>query len=187
MRERGGRSQAMGEAWRPPARQRPHWWPQVRAGTLTHAQWRRLRRPRRRHGARLLKAGQACGVATTAGVCRGGLTVDDALWTFVRVAGLEPTNDVAERAPRPGVLWRTGSFGTQSTDGSRCVAAMRTVVATLRQQHRHALASLTDACQAAYTGEPAPSLLPLPLRPESHGQRPAAASSAQVRERLPKF
>ena len=31
---------------------------------------------------------------------------------------------------------------------------------TLKQQHRNVLAYLTDACQAAYTGLPAPSLLP---------------------------
>ena len=35
-----------------------------------------------------------------------------------------------------------------------------TVVATLKQPHRHVLTSMTDACQAAYTGMPAPSLLP---------------------------
>jgi hypothetical protein len=37
---------------------------------------------------------------------------------------------------------------------------MMTVVATLKQQHRHILAYMTEACQAAYLGLPAPSLLP---------------------------
>ena len=78
----------------------------------------------------------------------------------MRVEGVEPTNNAAERAIRPGVLWRKGSFGTQSAQGSRFVEAMMTVVATLKQQHRHVLAYMTDACQAAYTGMPAPSLLP---------------------------
>ena len=41
---------------------------------------------------------------------------------------------------------------------------MMTVVATLKQQHRNVLAYMTDACQAVYTGEPAPSLLPMPPR-----------------------
>jgi len=94
-------------------------------------------RPLRRHVARLLKAGQACGVPTTAGVCREGLKVSDALWTFVRVEGLAPTNNVAERAIRPGVLWRKGSFGTQGASGARCVEAMMTVVTTLKQQQAH--------------------------------------------------
>ena len=117
-------------------------------------------RPIRRAVARVLKAGQTCGVAKTAGVCREVLKVYDALWTFVRVESVEPTNNAAERAIRPGVLWRKGSFGTHSAQGSRFVEAMMTVGATLKQQHRHVLAYMTDVCQAAYTGMPAPSLLP---------------------------
>lgn len=123
--------------------------------------------------ARLRKAGQTCGVPKTAAVCREVSKLYDALWTCVRVEGVEPTNNTAERAIRPGVLWRTGSFGTQSAAGSRCVEAMMTVVATLTQQHRNVLAYLTDACQAAYAGEPAPSLLPPPS--EVHEQLLAVA------------
>jgi transposase len=91
----------------------------------------------------------------------------------VRVAGVEPMNNAAERTIRPGVLWRTGSFRTQSADGSRVVETMTTVVATLRHQHRNVLAYLTDAYQAAYTGAPAPSLLP--CRPEAEEDLPIAA------------
>jgi hypothetical protein len=39
---------------------------------------------------------------------------------------------------------------------------MMTVVATLKQQHRHVLDYLTTTCQAALCGEPAPALLPTP-------------------------
>jgi len=49
------------------------------------------------------------------------LKIYDALWTFGRVEGVEPTNNTAERAIRPGVLWRTDSLGTQSAQGSRFV------------------------------------------------------------------
>ena len=160
MIERGGRSQAIGEALREQARQMFHWWHCVRDGTLAHARFRVVMRPIRREVARLLKAGQTCGVPKTEGVCREVLKVYDALWTFVRVEGVDPTNNAAERAIRPGVLWHKSSFGTQSADGSRFVAVMRTVVATLKQQHRNILAYVVDACQAAYAGAPAPSLLP---------------------------
>ena len=160
MIERGGRSQEIGEGLREQARQIFHWWHCVRDGTLTHARFRVMIRPMRRQVARLLKAGQGCGIAKTEGVCREVLKVYDALWTFVRVEGVEPTNNAAERAIRPGVLWRKGSFGTQSVAGSRFVEVMMTVVTTLKQQHRNVLAYMTDACQAAYTGMPAPSLLP---------------------------
>ena len=173
MIERGGRSQEIGEGLREQARQMFHAWHRGRDGHCTHAQFRVPMRPIRRAVARLLKAGQTCGLAKTQGVCQEVLKVYDALWTFVRVAGVEPTNNAAERAIRPGVLWRKGSFGTQSAPGSRFVEAMMTVVATLRQQHRNVLAYLTQACQAAYTGEPAPSLLP--ARSESHAQQSAVA------------
>ena len=160
MIERGGRSQEIGTALREQVQQMFHAWHRVRDGTLPHAEFRILMRPIRRHVARLLKAGQTCGVAKTEGVCREMRKVYDTLWTFVRVEGVEPTNNAAERAIRPGVLWRKGSFGTQSANGSRFVEAMMTVVATLKQQHRNVLAYMTDACQAASTGRPAPSLLP---------------------------
>jgi len=172
MIERGGPSQEVGERLREQAQQMFHAWHRVRDGTRTHAQCRVVMRPIRCAVARWLKAGQTCGVAKTEGVCREVLKVYDALWTFVRVEGVEPTNNAAERAIRPGVLWRKGRFGTQSAQGSRFVEAMMTVVATLKQQHRNVLASLTDACQAAYTGLPAPSLLP--CRPEAEENLPIA-------------
>lgn len=162
MIERGGRSAEIGEALRLQTRQMFHWWHRVRDGTLKLASFRAYMRPVRREVERLLAAGQTCGVPKTAGMCRKILTVRAALWTFVRVAGVEPTNNAAERAIRPGVLWRKGSFGTHSAEGSRFAEAMMTVVATLKQQHRPVLAYMTAACEAALCGEPAPSLLPTP-------------------------
>ena len=49
----------------------------------------------------------------------------DALWTFVRVEGVEPTNNAAKRALHPGVLWRKGSFGTQSATRGLSLCSMR--------------------------------------------------------------
>jgi len=170
MIERGGRSQEIGEGLREQARQMFHHWHGVCDGTLTHARFRVLRRPRQCQGARLLKAGQTCGVSKTAAVCREVSKLYEALWTCVRVAGVEPTNHTAERAIRPGVLWRTGSFGTQSAQGARFVEVMRTVGATLKQQPRHVLTYLTYVYQAAPTGAPAPSLL-LRLPPPMHSCR----------------
>lgn len=173
MLERGGRAQAIGEGLREQARQMFHWWHQVRDGTFTHARFRILMRPLRCRVARLLKAGQVCGMPKTEAVCREVSKLYDALWTFVRVEGVEPTNNAAARAIRPGVLWRKGSFGTQSAGGARFVEAMMTVVTTLKQQQRNVLAYLTEACEAAYTGLPAPSLLP--RHTEAEEDRPVAA------------
>ena len=85
---------------------------------------------------------------------------EDALWTFVRVEGIEPTNNLAERQVRPAVLWRNRSFGTQSQAGSRFAERIMTVVATCKQQHRNVLDYLPQACDAATRGQQAPSLLP---------------------------
>ena len=158
---RGGRSQEIGEALRGHAHQMFHWWHRVRDGTLKRSSFRSYMTPVRREVERLLEAGNRCGVPKTEGVCRDMLKRRQALWTFVHLEGVEPTNNAAERAIRPGVLWRKGSFGTQSVQGSRFVEAMMTVVTTLKQQHRHPLDYLMAACEAALRDEAAPSLLPV--------------------------
>jgi transposase len=173
MIERGGRSREIGEAVQVQARQMFQWWHRVREGTLAHRTFASSMWPVRQEVERLLEAGQTCGVPKTEGTCRELLKLRQALWTFVRHDGVEPTNNAAERAIRPGVLWRKGSFGTQSAEGSRFVEAMMTVVATLKQQHRNVLAYVTAACEAALCGQPAPSLLPTPADIEQ-GMRPAA-------------
>jgi transposase len=90
--------------------------------------------------------------------------VEPALWTFVRVEGVEPTNNAAERALRHAVQWRKTSYGTDSAGGSRFVETMLTVVTTCRQQKRNVWAYLTACCQAYYAGATPPSLLPQPAR-----------------------
>jgi transposase len=159
---RGRRSAELGEALRAQARKMFQWWHRVRAGTLTPASFRTYMPPIRREVERLLEAGQACGVPKTEGACRDIFRLRQAWWTFVRHPEGEPTNHTAERAIRPGVLWRKGSFGTHSPEGSRFVEAMMTVVATLKPQHRNVLDYLTAAYEATLHGEPAPSLLPPP-------------------------
>ncbi len=86
----------------------------------------------------------------------------EALWTFSRVEGVEPTNNLAERALRPAVLWRKSCFGTQSAGGSRFVERLLSVGATCRQQGRNLLRFLTESVVAAWAGQPAPALFPTP-------------------------
>jgi transposase len=159
---RGGHSQEIGAGLQAQTRRMFHWWYRVRDGTLAPASFVSYMRPVRQEVDRLLEAGQTCGVPKTEGTCREILRLRQALWTFVRHPEVEPTNNAAERAIRPGVLWRKGSFGTQSAEGSRFVEAMMTVVATLKQQHRNVLEYLTAACEATLHGKAAPSLLPTP-------------------------
>jgi transposase len=58
------------------------------------------------------------------------------------------------------VLWRKGSFGSDSAAGSRFAERLLTVVASCRQQGRLLLAFLVAAGEAALHGTAAPSLLP---------------------------
>ena len=128
MRDRGGRSAEIGEALLARAHRMFTWWHRVRAGTLQRSSFRSYMSPLRREVEQLLVAGRCWGVPKTAGMCRDILKRREARWTFVQVEGVEPTNNAAERSLRPGVLWRKGSFGTQSKAGSRFVERMLTVV-----------------------------------------------------------
>src|SRR3954465_12149790 len=107
-----------------------------------------------------LRRGVKCGGSKTAGGCRGLVAGEAHLWAFVRVEGVEPTNNDAERALRHGVIYRKTSGGTESEAGTRFVERMLTVVATCRQQEVNVLDFLTRCYQARLDGQPLPSLLP---------------------------
>lgn len=140
------------------------WWHELKAGGLTRSGFQERMGPLMERMEALLEEGAGCGHKKTAGRCRKILELRAALWTFVRVEGVEPTNNAAERALRPAVLWRKGSFGSASPRGSRFVERMLTVAATCRQQGRNVLDYLVAACDAHVRGEPAPSLLPAAAR-----------------------
>ena len=135
-------------------------WHRVRDGTLQRSTFQQYMRPIRSEVLDLLRQGSLCGVQKVTGRCREILKLEGALFTFVRMTGVEPTNNVAERTVRPAVLWRKGSFGTDSENGSRFVERILTVVATLRIQKRNVLDFVTAACEARLRGQAAPSLLP---------------------------
>lgn len=142
-------------------------WHRVREGTLQRSTFQQYMRPLRSEILRLLQQGSLCGTPKVAGRCREILKLQRALFTFVRIPGIEPTNNIAERTVRTAVLWRKGSFGTDSEGGSRFVERILTVVATLRIQKRNVLDFVAAACQARLRGQSAPSLLPQVLPAES--------------------
>ncbi len=95
----------------------------------------------------------------TRGFCRELVEHREHLWTFAEVAGVEPTNNAAERALRHAVIWRKLSFGTQSALGSRFVERLLTVIETCRRQNHNVFDWLTAAVQAKFRKQMAPSLL----------------------------
>lgn len=106
----------------------------------------------------LLEASQANTSVKAAGLCRGLLSLWPASWPFVTVPGVHLTNNAAERATRPAVLWRKQSLGAKTEAGNQFVARILSVAATCQQQQRPLLAYLTAVCAA----QPLPSLLPCP-------------------------
>ena len=80
-------------------------WYQVRDGTLSRPAFAELAQPIRAALKAVLEEGASYAIgpkektplAKTVRTCRQLLRVEPALWTFVSVAGVEPTNNVAER------------------------------------------------------------------------------------------
>jgi transposase len=160
MAERGGASKALGTVCLDVAERLFACWYQLRDGRIDRATFTLLAAPLQAELHAFLETGRAIHHAKTRHLCENLLAIEPALWTFVTVSGVEPTNNSAERALRRAVLWRRRSFGTQSAAGSRFVERILTTVTTLRQQERSVLDYLTAATAAATAGLPVPSLLP---------------------------
>jgi hypothetical protein len=166
--ERSGIAGKLGEALLEQQRLLFEQWYRVRDGTLSRTDFAKTVQPIRHQFHQLLSEGagydiaptQKTPLAKTVRTCQQLLKVEPALWTFVTMDGVEPTNNAAERALRPAVLWRKNSFGAQSEAGSLFVSRMLTVVTSLRSQNRPVLEYLVQACRATRQGQPTPSLLP---------------------------
>lgn len=153
-----------------PARTIGHWaldqsrrlfthWHAFRQGTLTRPALGVRMQPVQRAFRTLLAWGQTL-PGQAGALCRDLEAKWEALWTFLVHAGVEPTNNHAERLLRPAVLWRKTSFGHQSESGKHYVERMLTVVSTLRLQGRSVLGYLEQVLQATRMAAPTPSLLP---------------------------
>jgi transposase len=160
MVDRGGESAEVGRLLLGHSERLFDWWHRVRDGTMARATLRTDVAIMRSSFRDDLRRGLDCGCSKTAGTCRELLAGETHLWTFVRVEGVEPTNNDAERALRHGVIYRKLSGGTESEAGSRFVERMLSVVATCRQQDVNVLEYLTRCYQAHLDGKSAPSLLP---------------------------
>jgi len=84
-------------------------------------------------------------------------------FTFLKVPGVEPTNNSMEQRMRFVAIDRKiTQQGTRGERGRRWCERMWTVLATCVQQHRSAFTFLYQSLLAYFTKQPSPSLLPLP-------------------------
>jgi len=134
------------------------YWHDYKAGKLDRATFRAWIAPVRAQVEALLERAVASGIDHLAGSCANILAHRAAVWTFVDVDGVEPTNNHAERELRAFVLWRKRCFGTQSERGNLFAERLMTVAHTARKQRKDVLAFLTACCQAQLDGTRAPSL-----------------------------
>jgi transposase len=138
-------------------------WRRVRDGTLTRGRFAGKMHAEREFRTRVRAAlgrGERCGCAKTAGTCRELLDREVSLFVFAFAAGVEPTNNAAERAVRHGVLWRKQSGGPRSAAGAAYLAHIWSVVETCRQHGRNVWEYLAACVAAADHSRPLPDLLP---------------------------
>jgi transposase len=151
--DRGGKGGEIGVALLRQADLMFTWWHRVRDGTLTRRTFQRRMEPVKEEILRLLRAAVVRAEQKTRGMAKAILKLKWALFTFVRVPGVEPTNNVSEQSVRTAAIARKLS---------RFVERMLTATATLKQQKRNVLDYLVAAHQARLHGRAPPSLLPSP-------------------------
>jgi transposase len=111
-----------------------HFWHQFKDGHINRDLLKKKTRPIRIFVESLLRQGIRSKNKKTSGTCRNILSYDSALWRFLEIDGVEPTNNLAERLIRTIAIWRKTSFGTQSKAGSLYMERIMTVIATYKLQ-----------------------------------------------------
>jgi transposase len=158
--DRGGPSAAVGRKGRALVKKVFAAWHRFRAGDVTREGLQAALAPLERRMSRVLIEGLCGDDPSVEAFCENVLRIEEALWTFARVTGVEPTNNGMERLLRRAVLWRKRSFGSWSASGCRFVERLLTVVQTRRLQGQSVLTYLHDALVAHRTGQRCPRLVP---------------------------
>jgi transposase len=139
--------------------------PRVRGGPITREQLIAKALPLEK--AFFALAERAVNVADTdaSNLARAFFAHHPSFFTFIHEQGVEPTNNVAERALRHAVQWRKISFGNRSENGERAVARLLTVTRTCQLQQLNVLVYLTAAIRCHRRRQAAASLLPKSASP----------------------
>jgi len=158
--ERGGTSEAIGEAGLEVCNQVFRVWRDFRQKKISRRELAERMQPWRQKMHQTLEHGAALGIAKTTGLCKSLLKREQAMWNWTKVPGLEPTNNLAERMLRPAVIWRKKSFGSDSRGGSVFVERMLSVIQAAKLRKQNLLDYLTQALTAHRAGCSVPTLGP---------------------------
>jgi transposase len=114
---------------------------------------------RRRMGELLEQGSYTDPTLKVARFCKNLLENFNALWTFLEIDGVEPTNNHAERSLRPSVIWRKKYFCTRSDYGTEYVARSASINATCKLQKKSSFNFLCALLQNHFSGMMTPARL----------------------------
>jgi transposase len=136
-------------------------WKHVRDGTITRREFYKaaqieIEAPM----IMLIKQGREYGNSRVKAMCGDILRHHlPSLFNFARHDGIEPTNNVAERALRFDVILRKLSFGSWSDSGCEYISRISTVRETCRLQNRSFYEYLNSLIRSIRHGMPLPTLV----------------------------
>lgn len=134
------------------------YWHQFQDGRLGRNAFQRQMLPLQKQIEACLRKAAQSAIKEMSGSCEDILGHQEALWTFVTVAGVPPTNNHAERELRRFVMWRKRCFGAQSKRGNAFAASIMSVARTARKQGRNLFRFLMHCLTAFFEKRPAPSI-----------------------------
>lgn len=148
--ERDGPDQEIGEALESELKKACHVHKKYREGKITFKQRNQSLGYCKRRTKFHLEDGIANGRDDLSGLCDTLWDNFDKLWTFTKISGMEPTNNLAERDLRKLVIWRRKSYGTRSERGKRFVERITTISQTLKRQSKSILSFIQKAVKGFY-------------------------------------
>lgn len=135
-------------------------WHEFKQSKITRDELLRKSQPIRQRVGELLEQGSYTDpLLKIARFCKNLLSIFNALWTFLSVEQIEPTNNHAERCLRPIVTWRKKYFGTRSDYGSEFVARTASIRMTCQLQSKNTFQFLQLILQSYFDKKQNPSLL----------------------------
>ena len=156
----GGLAAEVGRVAKSAGQKLIHKWKELQRGKIKRSTFEKHDRVLSTEISTALMDGLTCDHAKTEGVCCELFKHFDCLWTFTKVDGIEPTNNIAEHSVRHGVIWRKLSQGTASSQGSRYVETILSVLATCQQNKINAFDFVRKSIEANLKKSPTPKLLP---------------------------
>jgi transposase len=128
-------------------------WHEYKSEKITRGELLQQAKPIRQYVGELLEQGSYTDpTLRIVRFCKNLLENFNALWTFLEIDGVEPTNNHAERSLRPLVIWRKKYFFTRSDYGTEYVARSASINMTCKLQKKGSFNFLCILLQNHFAG-----------------------------------